>query len=117
MAFSPRAPFRFCLQYLMSDSAAAAAAVADWQPAAVANCLFRRRGLEGGHRRRTRRRAAREINFNTRNGCPPRPVDSEDNASECRKNVVRLLLLIYIPFSYFSLDHRPLPAKRPLCRS
>ena len=70
IAFPPRAPFRFCLQYLMSDSAAAAA-VADWQPAAVANCLFQRRGLEGGHRRRTRRHAAREINFNTRNGCPP----------------------------------------------
>ena len=77
----------------MSDSAAVA--VADWQPAAVANCLFQRRGLEGA--------AAAE------HGAAPRgkststqeTVDSEDNASECRKNVVRLLLLLIFLFHTF----------------
>ena len=66
MAFPPRASFRFCRQYLMSDSAAAA----DWQ--AQLPIAYSR---EGASREAAAEHGAaprgKSTNFNTRNGCLP----------------------------------------------
>ena len=80
IAFPPRAPFRFCLQYLMSDSAAVAGLIGSQPQLPIAY------SEEGASREATA----------AEHGATPRgkststqeTVDSEDNASECRKNVI-----------------------------
>ena len=92
MAFPPRASFRFCLQYLMSDSAAVAGLIGSQPQLPIAY------SKEGASREATA----------AEHGATPRgkststqeTVDSEDNASECRKNVVRLLLLLILLFLF-----------------